>query len=133
MKVEKNSSGFRLRNDVILVVSLLIVAAAALVYLFNFRKEGDVVKVMVDGEIFGVYSLSQDITEEICTGGNGENINRFEIKDGKANMLEASCPDGICVAHRPVFRDGESIVCLPNRVVVTVVSQDDMDAPDIVA
>ena len=48
-------------------------------------------------------------------------------------MENASCPDGICVSHRPIFRDGESIVCLPNRVVITVVSDGDTASPDIVA
>jgi hypothetical protein len=32
----------------------------------------------------------------------------------------ADCPDKLCVSHREIFREGESIVCLPHRVVVTV-------------
>ena len=47
-------------------------------------------------------------------------------------MEKATCPDGICVSHTPIFRDGESIVCLPQRVVITVVSNNDTDTPDIV-
>ena len=133
MNQQKKIGKFHFRNDVILIVSLLIVSAVAIVYLLFFRKGGDSVKVMVDGEIFGTYSLNENVYEEIITGEKSQNINRFEIKDGKVSMLFASCPDGICVAHRPVFRDGESIVCLPNRVVITVVSDDDKNAPDIIA
>ena len=91
------------------------------------------VKVMVDGEVFGTYNLSENVSKEIRTGKNGEKLNRFVINGGKVYMEEASCPDGICVAHRPAFRDGESIVCLPNRVVLTIETKDDKDAPDIVA
>ena len=101
-------------------------------YLFVFRDSGNVVEVTVDGEVYGVYSLSENITCEIRTGKNDESINRFVIADGKVYMQDASCPDGICVAHRPIFRDGESIVCLPNRVVVTVITQETEDSADIV-
>lgn len=132
MNKQKNIAGFHFRNDIIFIAALLLMAAAGLVYLFVFRDSGNVVEVTVDGEIYGVYSLSENITCEIRTGKNDENINRFVIADGKVYMQDASCPDGICVAHRPIFRDGESIVCLPNRVVVTVITQETEDSADIV-
>lgn len=132
MNKQKNIAGFHFRNDIIFISALLLMAAAGLVYLFVFRDSGNVVEVTVDGEVYGVYSLSENITCEIRTGKNDENINRFVIADGKVYMQDASCPDGICVAHRPIFRDGESIVCLPNRVVVTVITQETEDSADIV-
>ena len=48
--------------------------------------------------------------------------NRLVIEDGTARMEWADCPDQICVNHRPVSSGGESIICLPNKVVVSVVS-----------
>lgn len=124
---------FHLRNDIIFVAALLAVSAIAFVYLFIFREEGDVVKVTVDGKEYGIYSLNDEVTENIITGEKGQNLNSFVISGGKVSMENASCPDGICVSHRPIFRDGESIVCLPNRVVITVVSDGDTASPDIVA
>ena len=121
------------RNDVVLVVLLLLAATVGVIYLFLFRDEGPVVNVTVDGKPYGTYSLSDNISHVIITGKASENFNSFVIENGKVFMKEASCPDGICVNHRPIFRDGESIVCLPNRVVITVVGEDDTDAPDIVA
>lgn len=133
MKEKKNKVISHLRNDVILVVLLLAISALAFVYLFMFRKGGDTVKVTVDGREYGTYSLSQDISKDIVTGENGDNFNSFVINDGKVYMSSASCPDGICVNHSAIFRDGESIVCLPNRVVITVISDGDGDCADIVA
>lgn len=121
-----------IRNDIILIVSLLLVAALGMLYLFKFRGAGDTVRVTVDGKLYKTYSLSQDITEDIITGKNGEYLNRLVIKDGKAYMERATCPDGICVDHAPIFRDGESIVCLPQRVVVTVITNNSADGPDII-
>ena len=130
---EKNSKGtLHLRNDIILIASLLVISAIAFVYLFFLRKQGNTVTVTVDGKVYATYSLQDNVTEDIVTGRNGENHNIFVIKEGKVYMESATCPDGICVRHRPVFRDGESIVCLPNGVVVTVTDESDKASPDIV-
>ena len=132
MNEQKNSGRSRRLSDILLIIFLLAVSAAAMLYLFLFRESGDRVKVTVDGELFGVYSLQDEITEDILTGADNENFNRLVISGGKAYVESASCPDGICAAHYPIFRGGESIVCLPNRVVITVISEDDAGVTDIV-
>ena len=106
------------RNDVIFIAILVAVIAIAGVCLYLFRGEGNAVTVSVNGKVIATYSLDEDRTEDIHTGEDG--LNRLIIKDGKAWIETASCPDGICAAHKPIHRDGESIVCLPNKVVVTV-------------
>ena len=120
------------RNDIILIVCLLLAAAIGLIYLFLLRSSGNTVKVTVDGKLYGTYSLSENRTEDIISGENKQFHNRLVIKDNKAYIESASCPDGICVAHRPIHRNGESIICLPNKVVVTVVSNGSADI-DIIA
>ena len=121
------------RNDIILIGAILLIAAVGLVYLFLFRGRGDTVKVTVDGKAYARYSLSEDRVEDIHTGESGEQLNRLVIRNGKAFVETATCRDGICSSHRPIFRDGESIVCLPNRVVITIISDKTSDAPDAVA
>ena len=118
------------RNDVIFIVALLVVVAVAGACLYFFRGEGDTVTVSVDGEVIATYPLDQDRVENIHTGKDG--LNRLIIKDGKAWVEQASCPDGICAAHKPIYREGESIVCLPNKVVITVKTADTTNEPDIV-
>lgn len=130
---EKNKTVRRtIRNDIILIVALLLVASIVMVYLFVFRDKGDTVKVTVDGKLYATYSLSDNITTDIVTGENKGQVNRLVIKDGKAYIEYATCPDGICVDHSHIFRDGESIVCLPNRVVVTIVKGNSTDTPDVI-
>ena len=131
MKEQEKNVKVRIRNDVSLILAFLVIAAAGMLYLFVFRHGGDTVKVTVDGEIYGIYPLNRNVSEEIVSGKDNECVNRFVILDGKAYMEYASCPDGICVDHRPVFRDGESIVCLPNRVVLTVITDNREDSVDM--
>ena len=118
------------RNDAIFIAILLVVVMVAGACLYFFRGEGDTVTVSVDGKVIAAYPLNVDRVEDIRTGEEG--LNRLVIKDGKAYVETATCPDGICAAHKPIHREGESIVCLPNKVVVTVKTADTADAPDMV-
>jgi hypothetical protein len=124
----KNAAKKR-RNDVILIVSLLLSLSLIGALLLLFSKEGDTVIVTVDGAVFGEYPLCEDRVVEIRTNST---LNILVIRDGRAHIREASCPDGICAAHKPISRQGESIVCLPHRVVVTVQCTEQQNAPDIV-
>lgn len=120
--MEKNEKKRRIRNDVIFIAALVAVIAVAGVCLYLFRGEGNAVTVSVDGKVIATYSLNEERVEDIYTDNGGHN--RLIIKDGKAWVEEASCPDGICAAHKPIHREGESIVCLPNEVVITVTTAD---------
>ena len=117
------------RNDLIFIALLLAVVVLAGAGMYFLRGEGDTVTVTVDGALHGTYPLSQDTVVEITTDYG---YNRLVIRDGKATMEAADCPDGICADHRPISRVGESIVCLPHKVVATVFSAEPTDAPDIV-
>ena len=126
------SVGRTFRNDLILIVALVLFLAVLGTVFFFSRAEGDTVVVTIDKKTFGTYPLSEDVTVDIVTGEQGEHLTRLVIRDGRACMATASCPDGICAEHKPIHRNGESIVCLPNRVVVTVRTAEKADEPDII-
>ncbi len=124
--------GRKFRNDVIFIGALLVSVILIGLGLFFFRREGDAVTVTVDKQVIGTYSLAEDRTVEIRTGAEQEELNLLVIRGGEAYVESATCPDGICASHKPISRNGESIVCLPHRVVVTVVT-DGGDGPDVIA
>lgn len=127
-----DGGGRKFRNDLIFIAALLLIVALAGLAIYFLRGEGNAVTVTVDGRHFGTYSLSTDRTVEIRTGEDGEELNLLIIRGGKAYVETATCPDGICAAHKPVSREGESIVCLPHKVVITVTTGGE-EGPDIVA
>lgn len=122
-------TGQKTKNDLILIAVLLLVVAGAALILFLSRMPGDTVVVTVDGQLWGEYSLSEDRTVEIK---NGDGYNLLVIEGGRAYVAHASCPDGICSSHRPISHDGESIICLPNKVVIEIRSSGS-DQPDIIS
>jgi hypothetical protein len=131
-KPTAHGGGRKFRNDLIFIIGILALVAIGVAALFLLRGEGIAVRVEVDGTVTGTYPLSVDREVEIITGQNGEERNILVIKDGKATVTTATCPDGICAAHKPISRQGESIICLPHKVVITVIGGD-VDEPDIIA
>ena len=105
------------RNDVLLVAGLLILGGVLALFLYATRQAGGYVSVRVDGELLMELLLDQN-TQVVL--GEGEHTNTLVIENGTARVVEASCPDQICVNQGAVRYAGESIVCLPHKLVVTV-------------
>ena len=128
MKINKKT-----RNDIILVAVILVIAAAAVLF-FNFSKqEGSTVAVKIDGVQTERYPLSENRVVEIKTGENGEFVNVLVIENGKAYVSEADCPDKICCGYRAISYSGETIVCLPHKVVIEITAEGPADGLDAVA
>ena len=118
------------KNDLILLIAVLLVAAISALCFFGSREDGDVAVVLVNGEEYGRYSLGSDLELPIDTAESGRNL--LVIKDGSAQVIDANCPDRICVSHREISSVGETIVCLPHKLVVRIEAENKGDTPDIV-
>ena len=109
------------RNDVILIAALLLVAFLGAAYMFSTRETGAYAVVSLDGEDIYRLPLSEDITVDVGKDGA---FNTIVIKDGSVCVSDASCPDHVCINQGGKMYDGETIVCLPNRLVITVTGGD---------
>lgn len=109
------------KNDIILIGAILVLALVAYVGITLFQgantHDAEAV-VLIDGVEYGCFPLDTDVVERIELSDGAYNV--LEIKEGKADVTEASCPDGICVNHRAVSRQNQSITCLPNKLVVEI-------------
>lgn len=113
------------KADFILIGAVAVVVAILIFCLYVFNSgSGDFVQIEVDGVVTDTLPLSEDTVREIKTD-NGTNT--LVISDGSAVMTQADCPDGICANHKPINKTGESIICLPHKVVVTVVNDKSND------
>ena len=124
--------GMRFGKRDILFLTGLIAAGVLMVFLLRVsRPRGGTAVVRVSGRVYGSYALDTDQTLEITGKDGGTNL--LVIEDGGARILEASCPDHLCVRQGTVSRQGGSIVCLPNEVVVEITGQEKELPYDIVA
>ena len=114
------------KNDFILALLMIILSALLLVVGKATEKEGETVKIYLDNEEFASVPLSEDCEISV----NGTNV--VVVKDGKAFMKSADCPDKICVRKSPISSAGRDIVCLPNRVTVRVISEKENEVDAVV-
>lgn len=105
------------KADIVLFIALVLFGAALAVPAFLWHDSGDTVKISLNGKEFGTYSLAED--KEVTVEKDGH-VNKVMIKDGKVWMESASCKNQICVHTGKISNAGQSIVCLPNRVSVTI-------------
>lgn len=119
------------RRDAVLLVILLAVGALLFFFLRINRAEGGTAVVRVSGEPYGSYDLHTD--QEIEIQGTNGGTNLLQIRDGKASVIQASCPDLLCVHQGTVSRQGESIICLPNEVVVEISGAMEETAYDVLS
>ena len=108
------------KNDIILIIVMIALSVSSWFIIDAVKTEGGSVIVMIDGKESAKYALNED--SEI-TIKNGENINNLIIEDGVAKIIEASCPDKLCVKQHSIAYNGETITCLPNKVVVKIISE----------
>lgn len=114
-------NSFKLKKaDIILLAAVIAVGGIMAAVLFLHNQSGSQVQVRVSGTVAASYPLDQNATYTISGVNGGTNV--LVIEDGTARIEEASCPDGLCINTGRVSRDGQSIVCLPNQVVVEIVS-----------
>lgn len=119
---------FMKKNDLYLIGGILILIAVSFLLIHLYKSEGSKLLVTVDGKDYKTFSLNENTVFTIQQE-DGQ-WNTFEIKDGDVRMLEASCPDKLCVKFGKIHYDGESITCLPNRVVLRIIDgeENDLDA-----
>ena len=116
------------RRELILLACLLVLSGVSFLFIRQYQKattKNATVVIFVEDKETGRYSLSEDQTIRVTGKDDGENL--VVIKGGAVEVKEATCPDKICVHHQKISKNGETIVCLPNRVVVEVQSEEDAE------
>lgn len=106
------------KNDVLLIAGLFVISVMLLIGMSMLLQSGERIVIFVDGKQYGTYSLQEE--QEIVIKKDGTVTNVVVISDGHAHMRQADCPDQLCVRQKNISKDKESIICLPNQVVVMV-------------
>ncbi len=100
---------------VILAISFILLIANQII----FSKSAGYLEITVDGKVVETLDLNHD-TEVLVNGYQG-GTNRIVIQGGKVHVSDATCPDKICIHQGTIEHTGESIVCLPNRMIAQII------------
>ena len=112
------------RKDLILILAVLVGAGLIAGAFARARKPGAYVRVEQNGKMIALYRLDEDRREVFPEPGeSGGEGNVLVIEGGRGHMEFASCPDKLCVRQGEKAEVGDTIVCLPHRLAVTVISE----------
>ncbi|MBR1408971.1 MAG: NusG domain II-containing protein [Clostridia bacterium] len=109
------------KRDWIVILGMLLLAGG--LYLFNrlsAGKAGSAFSVTVDGKQVLKASLGLDAVYPVKQEDGA--VNLIEVKDGAVSMREANCRDGLCIRQGKTRSPAKNIVCLPHKLVVSVLS-----------
>ena len=115
----QSPQGKRLYRDLALIAGFLLLAAILFFTMRWGKTDGTLVVVRVDGQETARYPLDAD-GQYALNGGT----NILVIQDGAAYLIDADCPDKLCVRQGKIRVSGQVITCLPNRLTVTVYGAD---------
>ena len=117
VKREKKKGTGPVRGDLLLLAGVLLFSLFFWLAVRVFRSEGAVLSVSVDGEERMTFDLDRDLDYLLETEYGS---NRITIHNGEVSCKEADCPDKICVKHSAISAAGETIICLPHKLVLEV-------------
>lgn len=127
MNIVKKDLLRRLRCDIVVVAVILAIALLTFLipYYINEKRVGSKVIILQNGEETGSYNLSENDTVIVCGEDGGYNL--ILISNSEVRVTDADCPDKLCIRQREISRNGESIICLPHKLVVMIESPEESD------
>lgn len=114
------------KKEIFIIIGILFAAVVAFLVVEATKQEGTAVEVKVNGVYQNTYSLFEDGTYSL---NGGTNI--LVVKNRKAYLIEANCPDKLCVKQFAINKVGETITCLPNKLTITVLGNASTDSPEL--
>lgn len=128
MSTEAKEKIKKYRLDIIVISAILVFALLFLLFMTLFKKEGAVVSVEIDGKTVAEHSLYKN---GVFPLNGGTNV--LVIENGTAYLNYSNCPDHVCENTGKIRYVGETIVCLPNRITITVIGDSADGGVDLVS
>lgn len=116
------------RKDLMLIAIVVLVALGGFAVTRMLEPRSvSTVQVTVDGRVVLSKPLAADGTYEIPQADGSLNV--IEVKEGGVRMIEANCRDGVCISQGETRRAAKTIVCLPHKLVVQLVPDEQAEGP----
>lgn len=116
------------KADIVVALVVLIIAFVSYfcVGMALASGEAETVVIELDGEIYAKYQLNSIFGKKAVEIDTVFGYNIVEIECDSVAVVDASCKDKVCVGK--ISKAGEMLVCLPNRLVVRLLGEAEVDA-----
>ena len=103
------------KADVLVALFLIMVSSALMI--FQSKSVAEKVHIEVNGNLYACYDLKND-REVVIETDFGRNV--ICIENSKVFVTDSSCNDKLEIHAGCIEKTGQSLVCLPNRLVITL-------------
>ena len=112
-----------LRNDLIVIISLLLVTVISIVCVLCFRQKKNLVaKIYVQNDVVETVVLSKKMDKSFVVHGLKGDVH-VHTYNGKIAVVKSNCPHQDCVKMGYVGESGRPIICAYNAVYITIDGQ----------
>lgn len=111
-----------LKGDIVLIISLCLIIVLSFLPSFSGGNEKLTAEVYYEGELIKTVYLSECNGEEFVAGS----CTLLFEKDGVA-FIHSECPDKLCIKRGKLKRKGDTMACVPERVVVVIKGEKNED------
>ena len=107
------------RGDIVILILALLLCAAPLLMLLPAPSAPARAVVRQNGAVLYTLPLEADVEKEVLSPDDS-GFNLIRVQGGTVYMADADCPDRTCVRMGAISRAGETLVCLPHRLTITL-------------
>lgn len=115
--------------DFILIVALMFASFSPLLFFVNRHTTGQIAQLRVNNKLIKEFDLSKDQVFNYFNKLDGDQ-NKITVHNGQIAIVDANCTDQICVRKGFISKTGQTIVCLPHRLVIEIMPTNEKQTED---
>ena len=111
------------KGDYLLLFLLFFLSCLPAAWLYSMEgssPQGTCAVISVDGQHYKTVPLETHTGTDYIDLKNDYGFNRIEIQEQSIRIIDADCPDLLCVQEGFIKNPGELIVCLPHRLLIEI-------------
>ena len=120
---------FAKKCGIYLCIGLLVIVCVTASVVYNAKtKTYSVAEIVSDGEVIETVDLSKVTGTYEIEVNTESGYNKISVEPGRIAVIEADCPDKICVNQGYIEAGNLPIVCLPHKLTITMKGGGKIDA-----
>ncbi|NLI98593.1 hypothetical protein GX441_08050 [bacterium] len=113
------------RGDAILIICFLFISLVGIVFILSIKsdREPQMIKISSEGKFFEL-----PLRDTLFQVQGPLGVTDVRINKGHVYVTKAPCPNKLCMKQGKISRNGESIICIPNKIIITIEGNRKTDA-----
>ncbi|HEY5560946.1 MAG TPA: NusG domain II-containing protein [Clostridiaceae bacterium] len=120
--------------DLIIIIALIIVSFIPETVIFintHNKYKSFYVEIYSKGKLYKKLPLNKNAKKITFTIHNELGTNVIEIDKAKVKIIDADCPDKICVKAHAISKPGEVLICLPHKLVIKIIGEGKQETDEL--